>query len=198
LSRCPELHQANATFWNWTGPQRSAKALGAQKQPLKSQTFTTTLHDGSLVLGNVELKDKALILSVNSQVRAERGRVLLSEVLDGLVAQPLVEIQTLEQSMANRNSAPPPKLNLSEQERHSIIHDGLDRHYRDLLDQPIPALGNKSPRAAARTAKGRAKVADWLKTVENHTAQMAGRNDEMATYDFTWLWTELGVIELRR
>jgi hypothetical protein len=198
LSRCPELHQANATFWNWTGPQRSAKALGAQKQPLKSQTFTTTLHDGSLVLGNVELKDKALILSVNSQARAERGRVLLSEVLDGLVAQPLVEIQTLEQSMANRNSAPPPELNLSEQERHTIIHDGLDRHYRDLLDQPIPALGNKSPRAAARTAKGRAKVADWLKTVENHTAQMAGRNDEMATYDFTWLWTELGVIELRR
>ena len=124
--------------------------------------------------------------------------MLLSEVLDGSVAQPLVEIQTLEQSMANRNSAPPPKLNLSEQERHSIIHDGLDRHYRDLLDQPIPALGNKSPRAAARTAKGRAKVADWLKTVENHTAQMAGRNDEMATYDFTWLWTELGVIELRR
>jgi hypothetical protein len=198
LSRCPELHQANATFWNWTGPQRSAKALGAQKQPLKSQTFTTTLHDGSLVLGNVELKDKALILSVNSQARAERGRVLLSEVLDGLVAQPLVEIQALEQSMANRNSAPPPKLNLSEQERHTIIHDGLDRHYRDLLDQPIPALGNKSPRAATRTAKGRAKVADWLKTVENYTAQMAGRNDEMATYDFTWLWTELGVIELRR
>ena len=37
LSRCPELRQASATFWNWTGPQRSAKTLGAQKQPLKSQ-----------------------------------------------------------------------------------------------------------------------------------------------------------------
>jgi hypothetical protein len=198
LSRCPELHQANATFWNWTGPQRSAKALGAQKQPLKSQTFTTTLHDGSLVLGNVELKDKALILSVNSQARAERGRVLLSEVLDGLVAQPLVEIQTLEQCMATRDSAPTAKLNLSEEERRTIIHQGLDRHYRDLLDQPIPVLGNKSPRAAVKTAKGRARVVDWLKTVENHTAQMAGHNDEMATYDFGWLWTELGVNELRR
>src|SRR6266566_4551426 len=59
LSRCPELHQENATFWNWTGPRRSAKALGAQKQTLKSQTFTTILGDGSLVLGIVELKDKA-------------------------------------------------------------------------------------------------------------------------------------------
>ena len=198
LSRCPELHQANATFWNWTGPQRSAKALGAQKQPLKSQTFTTTLHDGSLVLGNVELKDKALILSVNSQARAERGRVLLSETLDGLVAQPLVEIQTLEQCMATRGPAPTAKLNLSEEERRTIIHNGLDRHYRDLLDQPIPALGNKSPRAAVKTAKGRANVVDWLKTLENHTANLAGHNDEMATYDFNWLWMELGVNELRR
>jgi hypothetical protein len=198
LSRCPELRQASATFWSWTGPQRSAKSLGAQKQPLKSQTFTTTLDDGSLVLGNVELKDKALILSVNSQARAERGRVLLSEALDGLVAQPLVESQTLEQCMATRDPGAPPRLNLSEQERRTIIHDGLDRHYRDLLDQPIPALGNKSPRAAARTANGRAKVVDWLKTLENHTAKFAGSNEEMATYDFSWLWMELGLHELRR
>ena len=177
LSRCPEPRQASATFWSWTGPQRSAKALGAQKQPLKSQTFTTTLDDGSLVLGNVELKDKALILSVNSQARAERGRVLLSETLDGLVAQPLVEIQTLEQCMATRDPAPTAKLNLSEEERRTIIHDGLDRHYRDLLDQPIPVLGNKSPRAAVKTATGRARVVDWLKTLENHTAKFAGGND---------------------
>jgi hypothetical protein len=198
LSRCPELRQASATFWNWIGPQRSAKTLGAQKQPLKSQTFTTTLDDGSLVLGGVELKDTALILSVNSQARAERGRVLLSKALDGLVAQPLIEIQTLEQCMATRDPAPTTKLNLSEGERRTIIHEGLDRHYRDLLDQPIPALGNKSPRAAVKTSRGRDKVVDWLKTLENHTAKLGGHHDEMASYDFNWLWTELGLCELRR
>lgn len=69
------------------------------------------------MLGSVELKDKALILSVNSQARSERGRALLSEALDGLVVQPLVEIQTLEQCMATRDSAPPPRLNLSEEAR---------------------------------------------------------------------------------
>jgi hypothetical protein len=198
LSRCSELRPANATFWNWIEPKPLARALGGQKQPPKSQMFSTIMDDGALVLGNVELKDQALILSVNSQARAERGRALLGEVLHGLVVQPLVEIQTLEQRIATRDPAPPPRLNLPEQERRTIIHDGLDRHYRDLLDQPIPALGNKSPRAAVTTAKGRAKVADWLKTLENHTAQMAGHNDEMATYDFRWLWTELGVNELRR
>jgi hypothetical protein len=198
LSRCPEFRQENATFWNWIGPLRSAKSFGSQKQPQKSQTFTTTLDDGSLVLGTVELKDKALMLSVNSQSRAERGRALLSEALHGLLAQPLVEIQTLEQCMATRDSAPAAKLNLSEDERRVIIHEGLDRHYRDLLDQPIPALGNKSPRASVKTSRGRDKVVDWLKTLENHTAKFAGHNDDMASYDFSWLWAELGVSELRR
>ena len=135
LSRCPELRPANATFWNWIEPKPLARTLGIQKQPPKSQTFSTTMDDGSLVLGNVELTDQTLIFSVNSQARAERGRTLLGEVLHGLVAQPLVEIQTLEQRMATRDPAPPSRLNLAEQQRRTIIHDGLDRHYRDLLDQ---------------------------------------------------------------
>jgi hypothetical protein len=67
-----------------------------------------------------------------------------------------------------------------------------------MLDQPAPILGNKSPRAAVRTAKGRAEVIDWLKMLENHAANSAGQNEPMATYDFTWLWEELGLIGLRR
>jgi len=105
LNRCPELRKENATFWNWIGPRRSAKAVSARKRSLKFQTF---LDDNALVFGSVELKDKGLILSVNSQARSERGRALLSEVLDGLVVQPLVEVQTLEQCMATRDPAPPP------------------------------------------------------------------------------------------
>jgi len=52
---------------------------------------------------------------------------------------------------------------IPEEERRTIIHSSLDRHYRNLLYQPIPMLGNKSPRAAANTAKGRVRVVDWLK-----------------------------------
>jgi hypothetical protein len=110
----------------------------------------------------------------------------------------LVKIQSVEQLMASQNSTTPPMPNISEEERRAIIHDSLDRHYRNLLDQPIPMLGNKSPRAAVRTAKGRVKVVDWLKTLENRAAASADRNNEMANYSFDWLWAELGVAELRR
>jgi hypothetical protein len=196
LGCCPELRQENATFWNWISSRKPTKTLGMEKHP--SQIFITSLGDGSLVLGGVELKDKALVLSVNSRERSDRGRALLSKTLGGLVGQPLVEMQSIEQLMASQNAARPSKLDMSEEERSAIIHDSLDRHYRALLDQPVPMLGNKSPRAAVRTAKGRVKVVDWLKTLENHAAKSAGRNGEIANYNFNWIWTELGVAELKR
>jgi hypothetical protein len=198
LGRCPELRQVNATFWNWIGSGKPTKALGVEKHPPKSQIFITSRGDGSLVLGGVEIKNESLVLSVNSRERCERGRALLSKTLGGLVGQPLVEMQSIEQLMASQNAPLPSKLDMSEEERSAIIHDSLDRHYRNLLDQPIPVLGNKSPRAAVRTAKGRVKVVDWLKTLENHAAKSPGRSAEIANYSFSWLWTELGVAELRR
>jgi hypothetical protein len=91
-----------------------------------------------------------------------------------------------------------PEPNLTKDERRTIIHQSLDRHYQNMLDQPVPILGNKSPRATAKTAKGRAKVIDWLKMLENSAPKSAGRNDDMATYDFAWLWAELGLKDLRR
>ena len=197
LNRCSELRQESPTFWNWRSLRKSAKAAPKAKGSPASHTFVTTLDDGSLVLGGLELKGKSLVLSVNSQGRSDRGRALLSELLGGLVGEPLVEMQTLDQVMASSRDSPPPKLDLTEDERRAIIHQSLDRHYRDMLDQPAPFLGNISPRAAARTVKGRVKVVDWLKMIENHAAKSAEQNDVIATHDFSWLWAELDLDELR-
>jgi hypothetical protein len=73
----------------------------------------------------------------------------------------------------------------------------LDRQYRSLLDQPVPMLGDVAPRAAARTAQGRKSLVVWLKQLENHAHHVADPEDPMATYDFTWLWRELKVEDLR-
>ena len=199
LSRCPALRQETTTFWNWLGSGKPAILPRKRKGTSRPLTFATTLDDGSPVLGGLELKGDTLVLSVNSQSWSDRGRTLLSELLGGLVGKPMVEMQALDQVMSSRrDSSPPPKLSLSEDERRTVIHQSLKRHYWDMLDQPAPFLRNKSPRAAAKTAKGRAKVVDWLKMLENHAARSAGRNDDMATFDFAWLWAELGLNDLRR
>src|SRR6266700_4254378 len=138
-------------------------------------------------------------MSVNSRARSERGHALLAEVLGRLVGQPLVKMQTLEQFMAAGEGRPATdEPVLSAEERRSIVQGTLDKHYREAIDNPVPALGNKSPRALARSAKGRGKVVEWLKRAENETAKCVGSNEDMATYDFGWLWAELGVTEFRK
>jgi hypothetical protein len=82
-------------------------------------------------------------------------------------------------------------------DERALVRQGLDDHYRRVLDQPIPALGGKSPRAAAKTPKGREKVAAWLKVLENHSAKRPA-GDPIGGYDFGWMWQELGVEALRR
>jgi len=54
----------------------------------------------------------------------------------------------------------------------------------------------KTPRQAARSAKGRQAVADWLKTLEQSSARLSPDNP-MRGYDFKWMWRELGVADLR-
>jgi hypothetical protein len=197
LGKLPQLRQESATFWNWIATGNPAKGDRKERKQRNARTFITTLDDGSLVLGNIELRDRSLVLSANSNARAEKGRALLSENLGALVDQPLVEIQTVEQLMASRDSRSPLPC-LAPEEKQAVVHSALDQHYRKMLDEPIPMLGNASPRSAARTEKGRAKVVAWLKMLENHSARLADRKDPMASYDFTWLWAELDIPDLRQ
>lgn len=195
LGALDALSQEAAGFWNWVGPPA---AKGPAVGDAKGLIWSVTLDDGRPVLGNVELKDGAVVLSVSSAARAERGRALLSDALGGLVGPPLTEIEAVEQRRAaapSRGATPessiPPEL------KAELIHEVLDRQYSALLDQPVPMLGGRTPRAAARSAHGRRELAVWLKHLENRSSHNPDPDDPIATYDFTWLWRELGIEELR-
>ena len=155
------------------------------------------LDDGAIVLGNVELKGRRLSLMVNSEARAIRGLALLEAALAGLVRSPLTERTDLDQMLAEQRGAPALASGLPPEEERAVLQQFLDRHYRTTLDEAIPMLGNRTPRGAARSAKGREKVAVWLKTLENHSASL-GHDDPIGGYDFGWMWRELGVEDLRR
>ncbi len=198
LDSCADLRPTSATQWNWVRREKPAAASAGRARPSKSLTIETTQDDGALLLGSVELDDRALVLSVNSLERSERGIELLSTILGECVGKPLVVTESVDQMLASYDTDLRQRVDISEQEQSAIIHETMDRHYRDTLDQPVPALGNKSPRAAVKTASGRAKVADWLKMMENRTAKAGESNSAMASYSFDWMWTELGIATLRR
>ena len=72
----------------------------------------------------------------------------------------------------------------------------MDSHYREWLDERIPALGGKTPREAARDFEGREQLVALLKELENRGARHA--KDTGVGYDALWLWRELGIEHLRR
>ncbi|WP_271951006.1 hypothetical protein [Ruegeria faecimaris] len=191
LSQSAELVVSGQKDWTWLDVDT----------PSSNEHSTGLVLDrsmsGASVLGSLNLKGKTLTLSVNSVARAERGEALVRDLLGDLVKSPLTSIQTIEQMMADDSLESgatieediPPAL------ARQIAHEHLDQHYRDTLDQPIPALGDKTPRQAVRSAKGRKDVIDWLKTIENRSARQI--SSPVADYDFSWMWDELGLSDYR-
>jgi len=179
-------------FWNWLAARkgRGGKAGGG--------IMLDTQMEGATVLGSLELKGKTLLVTVNSAERAAKVQTLIGAAAGDLLRAPLTTIRTVEQMRADlRHDGPsdaadeiPPEI------ARQLMRDHLDKHYRETLDGPIPALGGKSPRQAVRTAAGREKVIDWLKMLENRSA---GHGEgPTAEYDFGWMWVELGLLEHRK
>lgn len=195
VSNIPGMSQENAKFWNWLEqkPKHDARKRSAP-------SFDTTMDNGARVLGNIELKGKFLHLSTNSVERAQIGTTLIQQALGDLVRPPLTEIRTIEQMMAERpaREKEDPGSEIPPEIAEQIVHQFLDRQYRETLDQPVGMLGNKTPRQAAKSAAGRQKVAEWLKYLENQSSRQPNPVDPMATYSFEWMWHELGVVDLRQ
>jgi hypothetical protein len=165
-------------FWNWlaTRKARGEKAGGG--------IMLDTQMEGATVLGSLELAGKTLVVTVNSAERAAKVQKLISEAAGDLLRAPLTTIRTVEQMRADqRRDGPsdaadeiPPEI------ARQLMRDHLDRHYRETLDAPIPALGGKSPRQAVRTSAGREMVIELLKMLENRSA---GHGEgPIAEYDF--------------
>jgi hypothetical protein len=198
LEAIATLHRQNETFWNWLGDPavtRQPKRGGVAENVL---TWNVTSEDGRTVLGDLELKERALVVSVNSAARAERATIMLRAALDVLVAPPLTQIQTIDRMPAQQQDRPRPASDMPVEIRTKLVHEMLDSHYRAVLDQPVPMLGDLSPRTAARTASGRERVAVWLKHLENRSRQPPDSADPITTYDFAWLWQALNVEHYRR
>ena len=181
LQTIPELQQENTRFWNWLNLRPTKRA--AKKRTPGALMFDTLMDNGASVMGQLELKGRFLILSVNSSVRATKGVTWLNSLLGKMIRDPLTTIQTVEQLMASQRKALPPGEEIPLEIAAPLVHATLDQYYRATLDQPIEMLGNITPRAAVQTKTGQQKVAEWLKYLEHNAACADNPQDPMATYD---------------
>ena len=158
----------------------------------QSATESSEHPIGTTSLGYIETRKGALVLSVNSRERAERGRGLLASRLGGLVGAALIAHQTPERALEERSGQAPDEPEVPPEEARKVIHSYLDDHYQRTLDEPFPMLDGKTLREAAATTKGRDRVVDWLKQLENAEHHRAAQHGHRP-YDTAWLWRELRI-----
>jgi hypothetical protein len=199
LDEMPELsREPEKLCWIWH--RQDGKETGPKAE--SGLSLASWDGTGALVLAHLELRGKWLVLEVNSLARADRGKQMIGQLLGGLVGAPVTETQSVESALEEhrgrkrssaRQAAPPIPADAAAR----VTKEFLDRHYRRVIDEPLPAIGDISPREAVCIPEGRAKVIGWLKYLENGESRRAQKQGT-PPYDFTWMWGELGVLEERR
>jgi hypothetical protein len=120
----------------------------------------------TVTLGRLQLVGDELVLTVNSAERFAAARRWL-EKLPG-VAFKTVQTRAWDEiekdrPMDERLSGPEP-VELTT-EMVAGIQQMIDRQYMNWLDEPLPALGGRTPRQACHTDAGRRQVTDLIRTM---------------------------------
>lgn len=157
------------------------------------------VHEDAVIKAFLKMTGDVLELRCHSRNRSEAAVENLQRVLGERVEASFTQYQDPRQLLAEaRAEEPSPPLveagdgDIDEAELNRLLKTQLDRHYRQALDEPIPMLGDRSPRECVQDAAGSAEVVAWLKYLENHEQRQARRTGA-APYDFAWMWQELGL-----
>ena len=143
-------------------------------------------------LGAIVFEEKRVVFETMSRRRAEKARDELSVLCGGAVRFRAISYEDIEQALKH---APPrakkkaPEIPSEEQQR--LLGEFYEQHYGKWIDEPVPALGNRTPRHAAKLKTVRPKLIALLKDFESR-AERQRRSGEIA-YDFRWMWAELGL-----
>ncbi len=149
-----------------------------------------------VILGTVTFGDDFLVLECQSKERLERGKESLERLLKGEISHPLDSFEDIEAALRHQegrgelykeegDDAP------GAEEVAEIMAEFKLQHYEKTLKQQIPMLGDKTPRQALRSKKGRTKVIEWLKLLENSEAHERERGG--VGMDLLWMWERLGL-----
>jgi len=145
-----------------------------------------------VVLGRISIDLDGLVLETMSRERNQRGKQMLATVLGELIAHRADSIQDIRAAVdAHRERGSRVSNDVPEDIQRDIVGTYLREYYARWLDEPVPALGNKTPRKAVRTKRGRVQVAALLKEIENGTLRQVGGD----SVDFGALRRELGLAD---
>jgi hypothetical protein len=143
-------------------------------------------------VGTIVVEDRRVVFETTSQRRAQRGKEFLQRLLGDAVSFRVIAYEDVGRAL--KRAPKPPKDKMPEippEVQAELLGRFYEEHYRKWLDEPVPALGDRTPRHAAKLKTVRLKLITLLKDFESH-AERQRRAGEPA-YDFGWMWKELGL-----
>lgn len=143
-------------------------------------------------VGTMRFEQKRVVFETTSKKRAEKARDGLPSLLGGTVRFRAISYEDVGQALKRAPSANKQKeAEIPIEEQRKILSEYYESHYRKWLDEPVPALGNRTPRHAVRLKTVRPKLIALLKDFESRSERQ--RRAGQIAYDFSWMWAELGL-----
>jgi len=171
---------------------RASSARGGARSKARSNLRSKPTE--RTVIGQVNVAADRMRIDTNSTRRGDALRKAVLSLTAPLVRFRLREATNTEHRMqqaqdsADRGLPRPPR-RVPAADELEIIREYKRRHYEAWLDDRIPALGGKTPRAAVRAAKSRALLEALLADME----QSESRLPEAERFDVGWIREQLGL-----
>jgi len=145
-------------------------------------------------------KDRVELFAL-SRERAEAGETWLAEIAGDAIEKTVSEVHDVtrvwKDRFKNQEARDTKKKSeildgLSKEDKSAFFEQLYHKIYARWADEPVPALGDKTPREAARTEEGGREVAELLRTYEAGEERKAEMEDR-APVCFDFLWDQVGL-----
>ena len=155
-------------------------------------TWIEPLSGGQMrALGHLRIADGHLIVEATSRARADRVRAVIEVAAGDAVRYRTTRYESVESALRSERDHRPLSPVEPTAEAAQVVRGLKDSHYRSWPDTPLPPLGGRTPRHAARLKTIRPRLIDLLKEMQRHEDRAATPN--APAYDFEWIWRELGL-----
>lgn len=148
------------------------------------------------ILGSVVLGRKSLRVEVLSMPRARLAQEWFSSLIPNAIRFKAIQVKSREAAAeAARSRSGPFEPELPPEVVAQIQRQFYEKHYREWLDIPVPALGDRTPREAAGVKKLRATLVALVESIELQAARQAKEGEG---FDAGFIREELGLPATRQ
>jgi SEC-C motif len=158
---------------------KAMEEFGAVYSNGDEREYVFARGEDGIVTGVAFIEGETLRIETDSESLADALAGRVRETCGGLLQEPERRIEAVPDAMDGVDD-----------EEATLLEFKTD-HYRKWLDMRIPALGGKTPREAARSAKSRRALDLLLREMADHESRVP----EAAQFDFAPLRRELGLEE---